>query len=63
MKIEAFIARLNGDFIGFYCLNLFKFTKLAFFQFFYALTTVYILINGINRNIKWNNYQDGVVIY
>ena len=34
VKIEAFIARLSRVYIGFYCFNLFKFTKLAFFEFF-----------------------------
>ena len=32
MKIDSFIARLNEEYIGFYCFNLFPFTKLAYFQ-------------------------------
>ena len=47
-KIDGFIARLNNQFIGFYCFNLFKFTKLAFYQFFYILTSAYILVNNLS---------------
>ena len=44
MKIDSFIARLNEEFIGFYCLNLFEVTKLAFFEYIYMLMTVFVLI-------------------
>ena len=32
LTIDSFIARLNTQFIGFYCFNLFKFTKMAFYS-------------------------------
>ena len=31
LKIDSFIARLNTQFIGFYCFNLFKYDKMAFY--------------------------------
>ena len=50
MKIDSFIARLNKQFVGFYCFNLFKFfTKLALLQFLSYLITVYILFNKLNK--------------
>ena len=39
LKIDSFISRLHSQYIGFYCFNLFKFTKMAFYQF--ALTIIY----------------------
>ena len=44
MKIDSFIARLNEEYIGFYCFNLFPFTKLAYFQFLYIFMTSFLLI-------------------
>ena len=44
MKIEAFLLKLITDFIGIYCLNMFKFTKLSFYQYFMTISTAYILI-------------------
>ena len=44
LKIDSFIARLNQQFIGFYCFNLFKFTKLAFYQYAFSVTSTYILV-------------------
>ena len=32
LKIDSFIARLNEQFVGFYCFNWFKFTKMAFYE-------------------------------
>ena len=49
MKIDSFISRLNKQFVGFYCFNLFKFTKLALLQFLSYLITVYILFNKLNK--------------
>ena len=40
IKIDSFIARLNEEFVGFYFFNLFKVTKLAFFQYIYIILTV-----------------------
>ena len=44
IKIDSFIARLNEEFVGFYCFNLFKVTKLAFFEFIYMLMSDFVLI-------------------
>ena len=44
LKIDSFIARLNKQFIGYYCFNLFKFTKLAFYQYAFTVTSTYILV-------------------
>ena len=53
IKIDSFIARLNEEFVGFYCFNLFEVTKLAFYQYIYMLMTVFVLIqNPVNFNIK-----------
>ena len=32
IKIDSFIARLNEEFVGFYCFNSFIITKLTFFE-------------------------------
>ena len=48
MKIDSFIARLNKQYVAFYCYNLFKLTKLAILQFFCYCITVYILIFKLN---------------
>lgn len=47
LKLEDFLARLNGEYIGFYCLNLFEFTKLAFFQYGFTVSSAYILVTDI----------------
>ena len=47
MKIDSFIARLNEEYVGFYCFNLFEFTKLSFFQYLYVFMTAYVLINDL----------------
>ena len=44
IKIDSFIARLNEEFVGFYCFNLFEVTKLAFFEYIYMLMSVFVLI-------------------
>ena len=44
MKIDSFIARLNEEYVGFYCFNLFQFTKLAYFQYLYMFMSAYVLI-------------------
>ena len=46
LKIDSFIARLNTQFIGFYCFNLFKFTKMAFYQYAFTVSTSYFLIKS-----------------
>ena len=47
LAIDSFIARLNTQFIGFYCFNLFKFTKMAFYQYAFSVSTCYFLITNI----------------
>ena len=50
LKIDSFIARLNKQFIGYYCFNLFKFTKLAFYQYAVTISSTYILVfNFFNK--------------
>ena len=44
LKIDSFIERLNKQFIGYYCFNLFKFTKLAFYQYAFTVSCTYILV-------------------
>ena len=51
MKIEAFLLRLLTEFIGIYCLNMFKFTKLSFYQYFMTISSAYVLIYNLD-NIK-----------
>ena len=50
LTIDSFIARLNNQFIGFYCFNLFKFTKMAFYQYALTVSTSYFLITNIIKN-------------
>ena len=44
IKIDSFIARLNEEFVGFYCFNLFQLTKLTFFEYIYMLISDFVLI-------------------
>ena len=44
IKIDSFIARIDEQYIGFYCFNMFEFTKLEFYQYNIGLVTSYILI-------------------
>ena len=44
IKIDSFIARLNEEFVGFYCFNLFQLTKLSFFEYIYMLISDFVLI-------------------
>ena len=50
LTIDTFIARLNTQFIGFYCFNLFKFTKMAFYQYAFTISTCYFLITNIIKS-------------
>ena len=50
LKIDSFIARLNSQFIGFYCFNLFKFTKMAFYQYAFSISSCYFLLSGFFKN-------------
>ena len=44
LKYDVFIDRLNTQFIGFYCFNLFEFTKLAYYQYALSVSSTYCLI-------------------
>ena len=46
LKFDSFIARLNTQFIGFYCFNLFKFIKMAFYQYSFTISSCYFLISN-----------------
>ena len=50
LTIDSFIARLNTQFIGFYCFNLFKFTKKAFYEYALIVSTCYFLIINVVKN-------------
>ena len=50
LSIDSFIARLNTQFIGFYCFNLFPFTKMAFYQYAFSVSTCYFLLTRILNN-------------
>ena len=43
IKLDDFVSLLNERYIGFYCFNMFRFTKLAFYQFLFGLSTTYLL--------------------
>lgn len=47
LKIDSHISRLNEQYIGFHCFNLFEFTKLGFFEYFSATLSVIILISNL----------------
>ena len=50
MKIDSFIARLNQEFIGFYCFNSFKLTKLGFYKYLYMCMSTFVLIQDFHYN-------------
>jgi hypothetical protein len=50
-KIDSFIARLNKQFIGFYCFNLFKFTKKSFYEYVLIISSCYILVHNFVNNM------------
>jgi hypothetical protein len=50
MKIAEFVFRLDSEFIGFYCLNMFKFTRRSFYEYFLTISITYILIINILNN-------------
>ena len=47
LKMDSFIARLHKQFIGYECFNLFKFTKLSFYQYILTIVSTYILISNV----------------
>ena len=46
LKLENLMVRLIYEFIGFYAMNWFKFTKLAFYQFILTISSAYILVKS-----------------
>ena len=51
LRIDSFIDRLHNQYIGFYCFNLFKFTKMAFYQYIFTVSSCYILVAGFAKNM------------
>ena len=47
LKLDQFIATVNNVYIGFYCFNLFKFTKLSFYHFIFGISISVILFYKI----------------
>ena len=47
LKIINLLEKLTYDFVGFRCLNLFKFTKLTFYQYFLTIISAYILVSKL----------------
>ena len=47
LKILLILEKLTGDFVGFYCLNLYKFTKITYYTYFITLFTTYILVSKL----------------
>ena len=43
-KLDDSISTVNNQYIGFYCFNLFSFTKLSFYQFIFGLSVTYIFV-------------------
>jgi hypothetical protein len=47
LKISAFIEKLYGTCIGYYCFDLFPFTTSEFYQYMYFISGTYFLLNGL----------------
>ena len=47
LKIDSLIARLNKEFVGFYCLFAIKFNRMSFYQYILGISTTYFLVNGL----------------
>lgn len=47
LKVENFLSKLCSEYIGFYCLNVFKFTKLSFYEYYVTISCTYILVSNI----------------
>ena len=50
LTIDSSIARLNTQFIGFFCFNLFEFTKISFYEYAFSVTSCYFLITDIIKH-------------
>jgi hypothetical protein len=51
LKISAFIEKLCGPVIGYYCYDLFAFTNYEFYAFVAFVFFNYILLNGLIFNV------------
>ena len=49
LKVDSFVAQLNSQFVGFYCFNLFEFTKMAFYQYAITISSSYFLLSNFFR--------------
>jgi hypothetical protein len=47
LKISAFIEKLYGTCIGFYCFDLFPFTTFEFYEYMYFISGTYFLLNDL----------------
>ena len=47
LKIDSLIARLNEEFVGFYCLYAIKFTRMSFYKYILGISITNILVNGL----------------
>ena len=47
LKIDSLIARLNKEFVGFYCLYAIKFTRKSFYQYILGISMTYFLVDGL----------------
>ena len=45
LKIEQFLEQLTNEYIGFYCFNMFKFTKRSFYEYFITISFSYIYVS------------------
>ena len=52
LKIMAMLEKLTGDFAGFYCLYLFRFTKSAYYKYFIGIITAYILLSKLDADLE-----------
>ena len=44
LKMDEFILSLNENYVGFYCFNLFTFTKMSFYKYIFGLSITYVLV-------------------
>jgi hypothetical protein len=47
LKISAFIEKLYGTYIGYYCFDLFPFTTFEFYQYMYFVSGTYFLLDSL----------------
>ena len=47
LKILLILEKLTGDFVGFYCLHLYQFTKITYYRYYITIITAYILVSNL----------------